>query len=298
MKKRILLSLALVAAVAVGAMGLVAFEAHVINVTAKIENALAVDTEHIDFGTVFPQEFIKENLTIALSSSFLAEDRVDDVNYVIKQKPKVRPSDQNPDGDPYAMIYPDPQNPNEGIVAHEYCLEEGPVDADDPNDPYYIHCYPILCPYLSKHKHIDDHTMLTDRCDSAYPYDCEVDAFHETSVIATGHLVQSVNDITDKWVIDLAVPCFDGQCDQTYDEWVWGINPDVVNPWDWTLPASLESQTFGCDLWIEVTGISANTGTCSDGLDNDQDGYIDYPEDPDCIDPYDNEDVPNDPPLT
>jgi len=291
MIKKVLASLTLVSVMAVSAAMFAAYEAHVINVTAKIENALAISPDEIMFGTVFPQELVLEDLTISLSSSFLAEDRVDDVNYVIKQKPKVRPSDQNSDGDPYKIIYPSEYL--NGIVAHEYCLDESPTDSDDPADPYYVHCYPILCPYLSKHKADDDNTMLTDKCDAGYPYDCEVEAFHATSEMATGHLVQSVNDVTDKWVIDLAVPCFDGQCDQTYDEWVWSINPAVVNPWDWTLPAGMESEVFGCDLWIEVTGISANTGTCSDGIDNDDDGYIDYPEDPDCIDPYDNEDVPN-----
>ena len=48
-----------------------AFEAHVINVTAQIENALAVNTEPINFGTVFPQEQLDHSLTVALSGSFL-----------------------------------------------------------------------------------------------------------------------------------------------------------------------------------------------------------------------------------
>lgn len=68
--------------------GMSAFEAHVINVTAHIENALAVDTYGIDFGTVFPQEYHEEDFTISLSQSFQDERRVDDVEYVIKQKPK------------------------------------------------------------------------------------------------------------------------------------------------------------------------------------------------------------------
>src|SRR3990170_975674 len=88
MKKKIVLASVTLAAVAGGVAGLSAFEAHVINVTAKIENALQVNTDDIDFGTVFPQEELYENLEISLSESFVAEDRVDDVEYIIRQKPK------------------------------------------------------------------------------------------------------------------------------------------------------------------------------------------------------------------
>lgn len=255
MKKKILLGIATIGVVAVSASMFAAFEAHVINVTAKIENALAVTPDEIMFGTVFPQEKVLKDLTISLSGSFLAEERVDDVNYVIKQKPKVK-------GDPYATIYP-VQYPN-GIVAHVYCLNEAPANPDNPSDPYYNYCYPNLCPYLSKHKASDDNTRATDKCVDPNPvsgdpyYDCGVDAFHETAETAYGHLVKSVDDDVDKWVIDLATPCFDGQCDQGYADWVWSINPNVINPWNWTLPAGMESETFGCDLWIEVTGISAS----------------------------------------
>src|SRR3989344_1024246 len=65
-----------------------AFEAHVINVTAKIENALSVPVDPITFGTVFPQEELEKFLRIALSQSFQDEERVDDVEYIIRQKPK------------------------------------------------------------------------------------------------------------------------------------------------------------------------------------------------------------------
>ncbi len=33
-----------------------AYEAHIINVTAHVENAMSVNKDDIDFGTVFPQE--------------------------------------------------------------------------------------------------------------------------------------------------------------------------------------------------------------------------------------------------
>lgn len=49
-----------------------AFEAHVINVTATIENALKVNTSAIDFGTVFPQEKLDKDFTVSLSDSFVS----------------------------------------------------------------------------------------------------------------------------------------------------------------------------------------------------------------------------------
>ncbi len=55
MNKKLLMGLGAVLAVVAGVAGMAAYEAHIINVTAKIENALSVTTEAIDFGTVFPQ---------------------------------------------------------------------------------------------------------------------------------------------------------------------------------------------------------------------------------------------------
>ena len=112
--KKIIISF-LAILVAVGLTPLfAAFEAHVINVTAHIENALSVSPEAIDFGTVFPQEVLEKNFTIALSESFLEEDRVDDVHYKLVQKPK-------PKVDTYQIIYP--ESIPEGIVAWKFCLE-------------------------------------------------------------------------------------------------------------------------------------------------------------------------------
>ena len=67
---------------------LAAFEAHVLNVHATIENTLSVPIKDIKFGLVFPQEEQDATFDVALSQSFLDEDRVDDVEYFIRQKPK------------------------------------------------------------------------------------------------------------------------------------------------------------------------------------------------------------------
>src|SRR3989344_2903050 len=88
MKKKIVLGLAATGTALAMLPMLAAFEAHVINVTARIENALRVNTEPIRFGTVFPQEHLNKSLRVALSQSFQDEGRVDDVKYFIRQKPK------------------------------------------------------------------------------------------------------------------------------------------------------------------------------------------------------------------
>ncbi|MEK9201458.1 MAG: hypothetical protein AAB944_00645, partial [Patescibacteria group bacterium] len=104
-----------------------AFEAHVINVTAKIENALAVSTNALDFGTVFPQEHLDKPLVVQLSQSFLDAPRVDDVEYFIRQKPKC------------AITSNDGQAFDAANTATGHVL---PVaTTTDPND-YWIDCGP------------------------------------------------------------------------------------------------------------------------------------------------------------
>lgn len=245
MAKKILLGLAAVLAVVGGIVAMSAFEAHVVNVTARIENALEVLPREINFGTVFPQEYLVQRLTVALSHSFMEEGRVDDVNYIIKQKPK-------------------PINPEDA----KWCHENLPWDPYDPNSAvwaeYLARCYYPLCSYLSK---IPD--------DEPIPNDEGLPAFHQMRVMAPamvgdhwnkalGHLAKSVGDIVDIWTIDLDVPCFEGYCAQDWD------HPGFE------LPPQLESAMFGCDLWIEVTGISevppytpCEGWSCLDGLEKD-----------------------------
>lgn len=216
MKKKLILTLAAVAAIAVGVVGMAAFEAHVINVTARIENALSVTPDEIMFGSVFPQEKLYRNLNIALSNSFLEEDRVDDVKYVIKQKPKCV------DG--------------QGVYAA--------VDPATHECPGGTTALPSLCEYLSKTP------------DAAPENDSGVPAFHDPSQsYALGYLAKSAQDLEDEWVIDLHVPCFEGMCDQAALD---PLNEEEYIPEAYRLDPLLNSKVFGCDLWVEITEISAN----------------------------------------
>lgn len=216
MKKKLILGLsAILVALAVAPL-FAAFEAHVINVTATIENALEVHgLTHFDFGTMFPQEYREASFfDIRTSDSFSSETqtRVLNIDYQIKQKPKPRPEFVS----------------QKGLdAARQWCH-------DNVNDPNFLtNCYPSLCPYLSKNPQHPEQG------------DVGVSAFHDpfaTSSIAYG-MLKKWSDLGDQWVIDLDVPCFKGQCAQDWTH--QGFEPDP----------SLNGQKFGCDLWVEVTKI-------------------------------------------
>lgn len=230
-----------------------AFEAHVINVTARIENALAVTPTPIMYGTVFPEEVLHQPLTVVLSTSFQDETRVDDVNYVIRQKPKCGlPVIPTTDPVTYSAFAPVSDGPNDTYVCPAGYVE-----------------LPLLCPFLSKHP------------DATPANDGSIDSFHgpitgwtqQTSIDnqVLGRLAKSEQDISDTWDIDLTVPCFKGACAQ-----------DHVVPSTYQLNPSQEHNVFGCDLWIEATGIEEEeTPVCVpttevlDGVDNDCNGIID-----------------------
>ena len=266
MKKRIILSLVTIAAVAIGVVGMSAFEAHIINVTAKIENSMSVDTESIEFGTVFPQEAMDYEVELSLSDSFMEEERADDVEYILRQKPKCwSETDQ---------LF--------GLSRHEgddfFCVQS------DTADDYVA--LPLLCPFLSKHEISTDGDGENDSGG--------INAFHgpvsdwtmqdtlDTQV--SGRMAKSDQDLDDVWNIDLRVPCFEGHCAQDWANFVWDNN-ELADPEEYMLPIDLESSLFGCDIWIEVTHIS-ETGDlpvcgngikeageeCDDGNDVDGDG--------------------------
>jgi len=221
MKKKILLLLVAIMVVVSGVAAFSAFEAHIINVTAHIENALKAFPSERDFGTVFPQEYHEKRIFITTSESFCEFDqrRVLNIDYKIVQKPK--------------------------------CINEvgeyAPVDWDTHQCPEGYNEMPVLCPYLSKTPAYIDKEPYTDY---------GVRAFHDPndpSSIAFG-TINKDNDLQDEWIIDLATPCFEEQCGQDWPEFVWQYNPDA-DPHDYEAPAQYESSTFGCDLWIEVTNI-------------------------------------------
>jgi hypothetical protein len=74
--KKVILIFSAIVLVASGVAAVSAYEAHVINVKAHVENALSVNTSDVNFGTVFPQEWIVKKRSVELSQS--AQDELDE----------------------------------------------------------------------------------------------------------------------------------------------------------------------------------------------------------------------------
>lgn len=252
--KKVLLSLSAVAVAVASVPMFAAFEAHVINVTARIENALRVTTDPIRFGTVFPQEQIDRDVVLNLSNSFLEEPDANDVRYFIRQKPKCGITRNN------------------GQVLDDTSTTSGHPRLDEVDRPF-IDCgppprptttgeiwgpLPLLCPFLSKHP-ISSANDPTNN-------DGSVNAFHQIGQFqgrqwvwndVPGYLAKSDHDVLDTWRLDLKVPCFRGHCAQDWEAYVAGVNPNAATTTDLYVqdPAD-EHKIFGCDIWFEVGGVS------------------------------------------
>ncbi|MEK7630860.1 MAG: hypothetical protein AAB417_02440 [Patescibacteria group bacterium] len=262
MKKKIVLGLGAIAITAATLPLFAAFEAHVINVTAKIENALKVDPQFLNFGTVFPQEKLEKPVMIELSQSFKDEDRVDDVEYMIRQKPKCAITSQN------GTVIDLSDADHNGV--HDF-TGTGHIKFDADGKPW-VDCgsaprelaqaetwgvLPNLCPYLSKHSEKLAQGGYEDGALASFHAPWVIDAASSTITWTEvrGRLSKIGNDVKDTWLIDLAVPCFGGYCAQDWADFVHGVNPDA-DPAAYTQPISNEHKVFGCDLWVEVTGVS------------------------------------------
>lgn len=239
-KKRILALVAAVAAITLSSAMFAAFEAHVINVTAHIENALEANTEAIDFGTVFPQELLERPFAISLSESFLGADRADDVSYVIKQKIKPCPLAVDASGVP--LVPPTPIDPS--------CVADT-ADAT-PENPTGFH-YLNLCSFLSKNNTETDGTVTqNDTSHPSYYVDnppagpSANDLCQAPGPDATGVLAKSIGDTSDTWTLDLKVPPVEGFVGQ---DWPVSCMASQFFVKD-------NDKTYGCDLWIEATNIS------------------------------------------
>jgi hypothetical protein len=229
MAKKIAVVLGSLVIVLVGVASLSAFEAWVVNVTARIENALFVHPESLRFerafGTLFPQEYRELGFFVTFSESF-SEDgqtRVSKVDYQIKQKPKCANNVLNPTD--FSQVTEDGRG-------NFVCV-----------NPLHTKL-PLLCPYLSKTP--DGHPSPGN--------DTGVPAFHEPDEVATGHINKFSVDVGDNWIIDLAVPCFKGECAQDWADFVKRHNP-LADPKQFMADPDDDGKIFGCDLWVEVTRI-------------------------------------------
>lgn len=266
--KRILIAGGALAAVVITMPMFAAFEAHVVNVTATIENALTVPVKFLNYGTVFPQEKLDQFIDVRLSQSFDDQTRLDDVTYHIRQKPKCAVTSQNGTvadlsvGNDGTHQYTGTgevvvgNNPATTDVVETSWIDCGPAPRDlDEDETWGV--LPSLCPYLSKHE------MTTD---GQGENDTNLNAFHDNYTIvgnnvvwteALGKLIQSAGDLADRWKIDLRVPCFSGSCAQDWPNFIRteSGNADIDVEKYKADPAD-EHKVFGCDLWFEVNGFS------------------------------------------
>jgi hypothetical protein len=83
--KKVIMVIAALVLVLSGVAAVSAYEAHIVNVKAHLENAMLVDRVEIDYGTVFPEEWMVETFTVGVSSSFCAIDqtRVNTIDYSV-----------------------------------------------------------------------------------------------------------------------------------------------------------------------------------------------------------------------
>ena len=277
MKKLLVIAGALAVAV-LAAPAFMAFEAHVVNVTATIENALQVRQNSIEFGTVFPQGHLNQPLNIALSQYFLDEDRVDDVEYFIRQKPKCGITSQlgtvldhqntatgHVNVDPKTGVVTIDCGPTPRILGEgeswgvlpslcEYISKEGP-DANDSDTASFHEPWQVVS---------DNNGTPTDTTDDFYKV-VWLDTLGRLAKSDLDSEDQDPRDTTDNWIIDLAVPCFGGYCAQDWATFVHGINPQA-DPAAYTQDILDEHKVFGCDLWVEVSEVSEAGESPTGGL--------------------------------
>jgi hypothetical protein len=105
MKKAILILAALMMVIS-GIAAVSAYEAHVINVQAHVENAMYASKTKVEFDTIFPEEWMTANFTVGYSESFCNPDQqgADNITYAVyvewkraraETYPKVTGSDNN-----------------------------------------------------------------------------------------------------------------------------------------------------------------------------------------------------------
>ncbi len=216
------------ACIVVGAAGYAAFEAHVVNVKAVVENALTVSTDSVEFGDViYPSiqrpGFSNASVTVSLADSFVASDRLEGVSYVLKLKPKVKLSCDSPQapqpceplkapypGDPWADVVIGSST----VPAWQYCEENLPEDASttdavtytvDLSNPYWQRCYLPLGGWLALVKSLAESssstaTLPTMLATDFLTVDREVLAFHQpyvwnasgTSALATSSIAEGL----------------------------------------------------------------------------------------------------------
>ncbi len=123
--KRIIFLVAALLTVFSGIAAVTAYEGHMVDVKAHVENALMVQTDDVNFGTMFPEQEKETQFQVSLSESFRAQTAISTINYKMYWEPKaIYGGALDPDGDglfqaiwPYIAVSVNTQNyPISGYV--------------------------------------------------------------------------------------------------------------------------------------------------------------------------------------
>jgi len=104
--KRGLMAMATMVALFSGVGMVSAFEAHAINVTAHVENAVGLDQEVIAFGTVFPEEWRLNKFDVRISESFCAPSQTRHTQIFYEVWVVEKPDPDNLSGGDNTGVYP------------------------------------------------------------------------------------------------------------------------------------------------------------------------------------------------
>jgi hypothetical protein len=88
MKKLVLSGIVALILIVSGLTAVGAYEGHMVDVKAHVENALMVEKDQVDFGNAFPEEKIETQFKIGLSQSFRDQKRYSSVDYSMYWEPK------------------------------------------------------------------------------------------------------------------------------------------------------------------------------------------------------------------
>jgi len=91
--KKVLLLVSALLIVFSGVAAVSAYEGHLVNVKAHVENAIGVTDYEVDFGIVFPEEKLETQIYVGLSESFMAQERYSSVEYLVYWEPKPIPAE-------------------------------------------------------------------------------------------------------------------------------------------------------------------------------------------------------------
>jgi hypothetical protein len=239
MKKVVLVVIALVLMVS-GVAAVSAYEAHLINVRAHVENALTITwpglDEEIDFGTVFPEEWLTRDFIVQHSTSFCADNqtRVNSVEYSIFVEWKPCPDME------FAWWDPIEQEWVEGLDYYNWMGYFTYVGID-----------PVANPLA------DDLTLVGDPPAGAPGTAAKL-------VMAAPDPLRKIVPVlnpSDKIVVAIDVPVFEGYWNELTDRLV---NPDGKPSGKdlptYVVPADMpgfdpDGMDFGLDLKVQVTDI-------------------------------------------